>query len=258
MSSNPLLEKIRIPGETFRLPSRGAYYTHGELDDDVVDGEVHVMPLTTVDELALKSPDKLYTGQAVAEVFGRRIPQIKQPLNLLSKDVDYLMMCLRLVSYGDAIELTLKHDCEHAEEFDYQFSTRQFIKEAREVDPTKQVKIELDNGQVVTMRPPSFEDVLGMYLVEDKLDKMSDNEIANAISSNLAGMVASVDDIDDRVMITEWLEEIPAGWVSKITDKIVAVSDWGVDSSATIKCPNCGEDWTIQVPTNPITFFIQS
>ena len=39
---NPLLASLRIPGETFRLPSHGLFYTDGELDDSVVNGEVEV------------------------------------------------------------------------------------------------------------------------------------------------------------------------------------------------------------------------
>lgn len=42
---NPLLSRIQMPGETFALPSGGVFYTHGELDDSVVNAEVRVHPI---------------------------------------------------------------------------------------------------------------------------------------------------------------------------------------------------------------------
>lgn len=259
-NNNPLLQRIRIPGETFRLPSRGRYYTHGELSDDVVDGEVHVLPMTTVDELAFKSADKLFTGQAIAEVFARRIPQINKPLQLLSKDVDYLIMCLRLVSYGDSLEMTIKHTCEHAEEHEYQFSIRDVLKSTREIDPTKsfQIAVPDKDGQLVNMKPPAFEDVLRIYQVENKLEELDDTGIIDAIANNIASMISDVDGVDNREMVVEWLQQIPAGWANKIANEVAMVSNWGVSPSKTIKCPDCGEDWTIELPVNPVTFFTLS
>ena len=42
MSNNPLLQKIRLPGRIFQLPSRGLFYKNGELDESVKNGEIHV------------------------------------------------------------------------------------------------------------------------------------------------------------------------------------------------------------------------
>ena len=68
MSENPLLSKLNMPGATFKLPSCGLFYTSGEITPDVVDGEVHVQPMTGYDELLLKSPDMLFSGQGVNKV----------------------------------------------------------------------------------------------------------------------------------------------------------------------------------------------
>jgi hypothetical protein len=256
-NTNPLLDKIRIPGETFRLPSRGLFYNHNELSDDVVDGEVHVLPMTTVDELAFKSADKLFTGQAVAEVFARRIPQIQQPMKLLSKDVDYLMMCLRLVSYGENMELEIAHDCDDAKEHSYNVPVREVIQATHELDPTSVSKFSFTtpNGQTITLRPPVFEDVLRVYQTESNLEDLDNEEIASMIFDNLSGMIRSVDDVEDRAHIKEWLANIPAGWVKDISSKILTVSEWGVETTRTVNCPDCNSDWDIEVPTNPITYF---
>ena len=108
MSDNPLLKKAVIPGKRFRLPSRGLFYTNGELDDSVHDGEVEVFSMATVDEITLRTPEFLFTGEAIEKVFNRCIPEIKQPLKLLSQDVDYLLTCLRIVSYGDILPINTR------------------------------------------------------------------------------------------------------------------------------------------------------
>lgn len=56
---NPLLEKVQIPGEKFRMPSGGIFYNKGELEENIEEGEVYVHPMNAMDELTLKSPDKL-------------------------------------------------------------------------------------------------------------------------------------------------------------------------------------------------------
>jgi hypothetical protein len=252
---NPLLAKVRIPGETFRLPSRGKYYTNGEISDDVVDGEVHVAPMTTIDELVLKSPDKLLSGKAIEEVFLRRIPQIQKPMDLLSKDVDYLLMCLRLVSYGEDLDIQIAHTCEDAQMHTYTLQPRELLRSTKEVDPTKKYSVTMPNGQVVEMRPPMFKDVIAMYQSTDNFDSMSNEDAAKIVFTNLSGMIKDVDGIENRDQILEWLNEVPAGWIGQIADEIIEVSDWGIQPKQTIKCKDCGEDWEIDVPSNPITFF---
>jgi hypothetical protein len=106
INDNPLLRRFtHIPPETFRLPSGGVFYQNGELDPEVVNGEVIVHPMTAVDEIAIRSPDMMFQGTAVEKVFRRCIPQVKKPLELLTNDVDYLLVCLRMVTYGSTLDL---------------------------------------------------------------------------------------------------------------------------------------------------------
>jgi hypothetical protein len=113
-NQNPLLQKIKIPGKRFRLPSRGLFYTQGELEDGVVDGEIIVYPMTSIDEMYLRSPELLFNGEAIDIVIKRCCPEIKKPLQLVSKDVDFILACLRVVSYGNSY--TIKTKCPKCEE----------------------------------------------------------------------------------------------------------------------------------------------
>ena len=59
VSPNPLLERIKLPGDSFALPSGGLFYGEGVLDPSVSNAEIHVHPMTTLDEITMKSPDLL-------------------------------------------------------------------------------------------------------------------------------------------------------------------------------------------------------
>lgn len=261
---NPLVTalKARLPGETFRLPSQGLFYTNGELSEDVKDGEVHVFPLTALDEILLKTPDKLMSGTAITEVFSRCVPQIKKPMELLSKDVDYLLMCLRLISYGETVDVVYTHDCEGAKERTYSVELRPLVAKTRPVDPTTigtNYTLTLPSNQVVILRPPVYGSVLNLYLTSFEMQRMSSEEQFKVGQEQLLSIVAdtisTVDGYSDRNMIREWIRELPAGWLDQISTATQAFSTWGPSSAWTTTCKDCGKEITIEIPLNPIAFF---
>ena len=144
MSDNPLLKKIQLPGKRFRLPSRGLFYTNGELDASVQDGEVEVFSMTTIDEITLRSPEFLYTGEAIERVFAKCIPDVKEPLKLLAKDIDFLLACLRIVSYGGTYTITTRCPaCEETQENLNALKLNEFLKEVEEKAAEQEVPIDL-------------------------------------------------------------------------------------------------------------------
>lgn len=256
---NPLLGRARMPGGTFMLPSQGLFYKNDELSPDVKDGEVHIHPMTTLDEIILKTPDKLFSGDGIVEVFKRCIPQINDPMQLLAKDVDFLMVCLRKVTYGDDMEVTYTHDCESAEEHNYVISITAFIQNSKKIDPTtagELFSLELDNGQLLKLRPSNLKNVLGIYQSAVGDDDENAQAISKTIFDTLVSMIESVDGVTDSDMISEWVRTISAGWVHQIGETIEKISDWGPTFDATIECKDCKKDMTINTPINPLAFFI--
>lgn len=262
-NTNPLLDtlKARLPGETFKLPSGGLFYNNGELSADVTNGEVHVFPLTAVDEILLKTPDKLLSGRAIAEVFARCIPQITKPDQLLSRDVDYLLMCLRLISYGDTVSITYNHHCkETSVDRSYEVSLRPLVQKARQIDPTTLTQlfvITLPSEQVVHLRPPLFGSVMRLYLTNFEASNSDEDIISTQLKllDIVTDTIVSVDGIDDRNMIREWIKALPAGWMQQISDALQHVSEWGPSTSVQVTCKDCGEAIEIEIPLNPIAFF---
>jgi hypothetical protein len=257
---NPLLARVRLPGETFRLPSLGLFYKDGELDDSVVDGEVHVFPMTTMDEIIFKTPDRLFTGEAVVDVFSRCVPQVSKPKQLLAKDVDFLMACLRLVTYGQLMEVTYIHSCENAKPHQYKVEVRPFLQRAKTIDPTTigtAFAHTLENGQVVHIRPPLFASVIQLSQTLDyNEENITPERMNDLVMKTLASMIESVDGITDQDLILEWLTHLNAGWIREISDLVSKVSDWGANFRVHVACQDCGAPTELEISTNPLTFFM--
>ena len=199
---NPLLSKVSLPGETFRLPSGGLFYEDNELSSSVKDGEVMVNPMTAMDELLLKSPDKLLSGESVTDVFTNCIPDILNPSDLLAKDVDYLLMCLRMVSYGPNIEIRATHDCEDAKEHSYSIPLRPLILKAKPIIPTmlEKYNVTLSNGQVVRLHPPRFMATVKVYQMFSSSEDIDTQEIGLKLIETISDMVSSVMDTRNGVI----------------------------------------------------------
>jgi hypothetical protein len=254
---NSLLTKARLPGQTFRLPSNGLNYAAGVLSPEVSNGEVHVYPMAAIDEITIRSPDKLFSGDAVREVFSRCIPQILSPGSLYAKDIDFLMVCLRKVSYGEEFEVAYTHDCEDAKEHNYIIRMDAVLKKVKEIDPTtvdKKFTIPLSTGQVVIVHPILYDDMVA--IMQDYDEDVTDvKEIEQQSLRSIASIITSVDGITDKVDIMEWLRILNISDAKKISNAIDSTGDWGTDLSKRVKCKDCGKMTTIVAPMNPISFF---
>lgn len=264
---NPLIQRAKLPGETFALPSGGIFYETGELDDTTNDGEIHIYPMAAYDEVVIKTPSLLLNGQAIEEVFKRCIPQIVKPLDLLAKDVDFILVALRQVTYGKLMDMNFVHDCKDAKEHSYQVDISKFISGAKKINPTtvgKTYKVTLTGpgiSQTVELRPARYREIVDMLQLYTLENDESEDLIESAkketkgMLSSIMSVIRSVDGNKDTDLIYEWLEFIKAEWVDKLTKSIEKTSNWGAKFEHKDKCKDCSKPIIIQVPINPISFF---
>ncbi len=256
MTHNALLDRIRIPGETFRLPSGGLFYQAGILSDKVIDGEIYVHPMTAIDEIALKTPDLLFSGKAIEDVFGRCIPDVLLSGKMLAKDVDFLLICLRKVSYGPQMELSYTHNCESAKEHSYLVNVDEFLRKSKRIDPNKVAKdfhLTLTNSQTVHIEPISFENYVALMQSNDT--DVAPDKLAQRLIFSVSKIIKSVDGDIDTNHIQEWLAKIPPMLMRQVTDSIEKTTEWGPDFMTTMKCKDCGLEVQVQAPLNPLAFF---
>lgn len=257
---NPLLASIKLPGRVFQLPSRGIFYKNGELGDDIKDGEVHVRPMSAMDEINMKNPDQLFSGQAVNVVFKHCVTGIEKPTELLSKDVDALMLFLRTVTYGTGYEFTAKHFCEGGKEHSYIADIDQIIGAMQIIDPTlveTTYTVTLQNSQIVKLKPNKYQQVLDLIKRNENKKIVSAEDQQKNLEMMLLGVIESVDGISDTNKIAEWIQKIPSPLVNRIGDKIDNLNAWGSNLKWTCKCRDCLQDFEVEIPINPVSFFTE-
>lgn len=256
---NPLVEKLKkkMPGETFRLPSRGLFYKDGEIDPEVEDGEIVIYPMTTVDELMMRSPDMLFQGTAITEVIGRCCPQILKPGRLIASDVDYVLTAMRKVSYGPL--LPIKHKCNMCElpEKEYNLSIDHFIRTAKEIT---QAQFDAMNIVVsdynVKLKPCVFEEMIRILQRRSDDDFDSAKKVSALIDNSLLAIIRSVDGIKDRELILEWLQKMSRGTKEELSTLVENINQWGLEFAYEIECEGCGKKADVKSTLNPTGFFM--
>lgn len=118
---NPLSMFMRQPKIYIRLPSNGNFWPENSIVMSET-GEFPVYSMTARDELMLKVPDALISGQAVVDVIQNCIPNIKDAWNIPTIDLDVILIAIRLATYGE--KMTTPLNIGEDFEFDYQVDLR--------------------------------------------------------------------------------------------------------------------------------------
>lgn len=114
--SNPLAKHFRQPSIYLKLPSQGRYWPDDALTLSAT-GDLPVYPMTTKDEIALRTPDALMNGSGVVDVIKSCIPAIIDPWQMPSVDVDACLIAIRIASYGTDMNVASRcPKCEHSNE----------------------------------------------------------------------------------------------------------------------------------------------
>ena len=116
LPNNPLTQYFRQPAIHIRLPSQGKFYPQGTLSMPP-NGELPVLPMTSVDEITYRTPDALFNGSATASVIHSCIPSIRDPWSMPSIDIDSVLVAIRIASYGHGMDIsTACPECKEVED----------------------------------------------------------------------------------------------------------------------------------------------
>jgi hypothetical protein len=239
----------------------------------VLNGEIQVKPMSALVELKIRSADLLISTKIIREVCTECAPEILKPEMLLSKDVDALFLFLVASTYGNQKSIRSMHNCENAEVNDYMVDLEPMISNPRNESLEHRdilYGLDLDNGQIVKLRPVIFTDAVDMLLLRQAVSKKEmDNpatvtnkemeeivirDITSVIESVSTGGVDSVT-VADRKFINEWIRSLSKHHIDLIIEAATRSADWGFNMVTKLKCRNCGELYEHNVELNPINFF---
>ena len=151
-NANPLVKHFRQPALYIKLTSGGKFWKEGSLELPVT-GELPVYPMTTRDEITLRTPDALISGTSVVDVIQSCCPSIKNAWEMPSVDVDTTLIAIRIASYGPTMAIGStcpKCGAEH----DYDVELTSVLGSVSMPDYSKTV--ELSDGLSIKLKPLTY------------------------------------------------------------------------------------------------------
>ena len=191
-SNNPLAKHFRQPAIYVKLPSNGRFWAEGSLELPA-SGEIPVFPMTARDEITIRTPDALLNGQGVVEVIQSCVPNIRDAWKMPSIDVDFVLLNIRIASYGNAMEFD--SECPKCdEENNFELSLGNITNSIVAPDYSQTLNID---GLQITLKPQPYFEVNRVSQIE-----FTEQQLMRTISDD------SISDDEKKVKSDAYLNKL--------------------------------------------------
>ena len=273
--ANPLSKHFRRPAIYLKLPSNGQFWPEGSLDMPITN-EIPIYPMTTNDEITLKTPDALMNGSAIVNVIQSCCPSILNAWQMPSVDVDAVLIAVRIASYGEGMAISSKcASC--GEEHDYDINLSELV--AKSQCPDYSETVNYDNLKI-KLKPQEYVNITKANLVqyeEEKIaralrDKNVSEDVRNAemakslkaiidLNNNLMTSSTEYIEIEDgtRVTNSDHISDFYRNAESKVTklieEKLNDIARNGSMPPIDLKCTDCGFEYKTPLEFDYSRFF---
>ena len=271
--ANPLSGYYRQPKIYIRLPSGGKYYPEGALDPSE-NGDYAVYAMTAKDELMLKTPDALLSGESTVEVIKSCVPAIKQPWMMPTIDIDSILVGIRIATYGD--EMDVWANCpECKEENKYTIPLTNYINTGK-----SEWKDKITTGDLTfDLEPYNYKQMTGANiktLEEQRVfsivndEEMSDQEkmekfqksfvrLTNMTIDTIADVVTAIETpqgkTENKDQIRDFLNNCDKEVFQGLTDHLADIKGRQGIPDQHVKCESCAHKWDLPVTMDQANFF---
>lgn len=275
MSSNPLMKHFRQPAIYLKLPSQGAYWAEGSIEMPI-SGDIPVYPMTTRDEIILRTPDALLNGEGVVSVIQSCIPNIKDAWKMPSIDVDAILVGIRIASYGT--DMNVDSVCPHcASQNTNTIDLNNLIDYFKMPDYNHLIH---SDGLKIKLRPQSYYTVNrnNMIMFEEQriLQAVSADDISDEIrvqkfnehmmklvDINMEVLTNTTDYIEtetgekvtDKLFINEFYRNAPGALVTAVRERIEKIAEEAGIPKVKIQCDSCEKDYDMSITFDYSSFF---
>lgn len=271
---NPLQKYFRQPAIYLSLPSKGEFYPNGALDLPP-NGELPVLPMTAMDEITYRTADGLFNGSAVVSVIKSCVPNIIDPWQMPTSDLDSVLVAIRIASYGHEMEFESK--CPQCGgENNFGLDLREVMGKITMPDYTKTVDI----GDIqIFFRPLNYENQTKNSLQQfedqkilqtipsaempesDKLDlinaaiyKLGEMTV-NALSQSISMIKAGDDVVTDKNYISDFIRNCNRQTYDLIKNQVQEFRTHTELQPVTAQCGECSKQYTTPFTLDMSHFF---
>jgi len=275
MAINPLQQYFRQPKIFVNLPSHGAYYQPGLIQGDINNLPVHGM--TGMDEIIIKTPDALFSGEASVKVIESCCPSIKDAWSLNELDTNMLFTAIRIATYGNTISVT--HTCSKCNTpNDYELDLSVIIEHFASRHYESKIVFQ---DLTVNIKPLTYKQLtdhnLKIYELQKRVQQANaienEDEKSSAINKlweELAAVqlemnanhVESVETptvtVTEREFIVEWLKNCEKDTVDRIKEQVeYNRKQWSVpDFKVECNEPDCKNPGSVLLELDNSNFFV--
>ena len=273
LENNPLKQYFRRPSIYVNLPSDGKYYAAGVVDIPP-NRELPVYPMTTLDEMTIRTPDGLFNGTAVVSLIKSCIPNILDPWKLNNIDLDAMLIAIKAASGNGKMEIgSTCPAC--SEETSYDVDLLPILANVKTVDYSTPLKVhELE----IRFRPLEYAETNNNNINQFKIQKMVvdldnlvDEEQKQVAMSHaitqlndlLLQVVADTIEyvktpetiVTDKQFIIDFLNNTDKQTSALIKDRSISLRDQNEIKPLDITCPHCQNQYKQRIVLNVTDFF---
>lgn len=170
------LEQFKRQPKIFvNLPSQGVFYNNDIIENSKIT-DIPVYGMNTMDELVLKTPDALFSGEATARILKSCIPSVLDPWKLINTDVDFFLIAIRVASYGEKLPVTtVCPSCETSTDSDLNLS--KLLSHYDNINGYTTVNY---NGLIITVRSITYQNATEI----SKENYVNEKSLLNITTSN--------------------------------------------------------------------------
>jgi hypothetical protein len=273
MSGNPLQKYFRQPKIYISLPSKGLFYEPGSLAGDY--NNIPVYAMSGMDEIIMKTPDALFTGEATAKVIESCCPFIKNANSIPSIDIDALMIAIRIATFG--AKMAVGHACRNCEaDNEYEIELSALLDYFGNLKFNSNIKVSDDI--TLRVRPLQYNEMNYFSVENFKMQKtlyqaseLTDEERQKTIDQiykdlsemQLQLFLTSIETVQlpdmqvtDKAFIEEWLRNADRDVYAIVKEKLEEnKAQWDIPKQH-ITCPECNHEDDITVTMDQSSFFV--
>jgi len=273
--TNPLAKHFRQPAIYLKLPSQGQYWPDGALTLSAT-GDLPVYPMTTKDEITLRTPDALMNGTGVVSVIQNCIPAIADAWAMPSIDVDACLIAIRIASYGNDMNVTSNcPKCQHSND-----NTIELTQALEQIIMPNYDNLLKDKDLTIKLKPQTYfsvnrsntitykeQRILDVLTKEDVTPEDRESNLKQVtdelIELNVDTLTSSTDyilmsdgtKVTDAEYIKDFYNNTSGALVKKIQDKLAEIAQAGGLKPYKNACTECSHEYQTDVTFDYASFF---
>jgi DNA-directed RNA polymerase subunit RPC12/RpoP len=272
MANNPLQQYFRQPKIFISLPSKGVYNKPGTLTGDPTN--IPVFSMTGMDEIILKTPDALLTGESTVRVVESCCQNIKDGWDVSVLDMPLIFAAMRIATFGNT--MSVDHTCSKCgAENEYDLDLNKIVEHYLQCNYDSKVMV---NDLVIKTRPLNYKESTEFNLKNFRLqqrlaqsddieDRTEQQKMINQLFQELSLIqndlyVHCVDSVElpgtvvtEQSFIKEWLQQCDKEVYDAIKRQIEKNREIWKNPTFPVKCDSCGNEVNLAVELDQSNFF---